>query len=275
MQTHLLNKSSSCEHWQDLYRFQQHWRVQYLIRTDSQAVNHTSRKPRRAKGPGSPWAWERLHFPAYSGSAGPQLPACMRRRHGLARAPPHSAAAPPLPLALSQWEGSILQGVTGPTPPWSCKSAKAAGSSYSAEGDASPARGREAAGGGVRERGRRAGAAEGRPEAGPARGVRASVTSGGAARASLPAASPQAQRRPRLPAPARPPSSPPPLPACLLALARSDLPRVLGTGGSVSEPGTRGQQGPRRSLWHHEVHIREGKHRIEANAAVCRPRNLL
>lgn len=142
----------------------------------------------------------------------------MRRRHGLARAPPPSAAAPPLPLALSQWEGSILQGVTGPTPQWNCKSAKAAGSSYSAEGDASPARGREAAGGGFRERGRRAGAAERRPGAGPARGVRASVTSDGAARASLPAASLRPSGGPgflHLPGP--PHSSPP-----VCSLSRSE-----------------------------------------------------
>lgn len=147
----------------------------------------------------------------------------MERRCGLARAPPLSVAAPPLPLSLSQWEVSILQGVTGQTPRWSCKSAKAAGSSYSAEGDASPARGREAAGCAVRERGRRAAAAEGRPGVGPARGGRAAVTSGGAARASLLAGSPQAQPRPGLPAPARP--SPPSTPrrGCSFSRAQTCL----------------------------------------------------
>ncbi|XP_033622666.1 serine/threonine-protein kinase VRK1 isoform X2 [Fukomys damarensis] len=42
-------------------------------------------------------------------------------------------------VARSQWEGSILQSVQGLAAPLSCESAKAAGSSYSAEGDGSAA----------------------------------------------------------------------------------------------------------------------------------------
>uniref|UniRef100_A0A8C2XXR2 Serine/threonine-protein kinase VRK1 n=1 Tax=Capra hircus TaxID=9925 RepID=A0A8C2XXR2_CAPHI len=80
----------------------------------------------------SRFASERLHFPARSARA------ARGSRHSWgARAPPipRVPARSSSPSSLSQWEGPILQGVTGPAPPRSCKSAKAAGSSYWAEGD--------------------------------------------------------------------------------------------------------------------------------------------
>lgn len=80
----------------------------------------------------SRFASERLHFPARSARA------ARGSRHSWgARAPPipRVPARSASPSSLSQWEGPILQGVTGPAPPRSCKSAKAAGSSYWAEGD--------------------------------------------------------------------------------------------------------------------------------------------
>lgn len=59
---------------------------------DSQALNHVSQKPTAPEGPGCAFVYERLHFPACSGSAGPRLPAFQGRQLG-----PRSAAFPLAP----------------------------------------------------------------------------------------------------------------------------------------------------------------------------------
>lgn len=150
--------------------FTSHGVAGYSVRSGLiEAINHISQKPTGAEGAASHPDYKTLHFPACSGRPNSRLPACLGRRWGPARAPPRSSAfplAPPLPLAPSQWEGFILQGVTRSAPPRSCKSEEAAGSSYSAEGDASAAPGSEFAEGAVSEQRSGAEPWRGRPGAG-------------------------------------------------------------------------------------------------------------